>query len=572
MRTRSREVAGGAGEAWYIERMPGPRISVVLVVGGVILASAVGAYYFFAVFSKQELLKQARTQVETWEKHWQEARQCMIGKQPLADTFAHSLLARELSMGNAQEALADCTKPMGQLTRPPGNNTGMDGVEEAWQAVDKLAIEAAQAYVIHLREPLNDGKLPAAMEALAGARASLRRQVKLSPEDTAMGPAPHALAMQPLEVQGQPLTELVLLPSTEGLLGFARAGERGHMVRLRRVDSAVKVVEAKASALEVSPVLPELSWGAGEEREGAGDADKVEILAGPLDGEGRVALATAKVVAKGVGLAARAAVGASLARAVVYVDETRTHVALSQDGGATWKSQVLAPTRDAVQVLFGEGYADVIWGASHEEGAPSSQVSWTRLEAARLPALPEAKAAVTLPNAIQRHVCPARVAPWALLRTSTAPAAPTAAGEDEDEAEGGDLKPFLVHLRDPQKSIALEDEEISEIVDCDDEAALLANTHEHALWMCKKSGECKRLPWRARSGLGVIVAGVPLVVTSEHQLAALLPQEGAPRFVKLPEGTALHGLYALDGEPYLAVRKQSGELLVGSLAAAAAAP
>lgn len=546
--------------------MPGPRISVVLVVGGVVLAAAAGAYYFFAVFSKEELLRQARAQVETWEAHWKEARTCMLGERPLADTFAHSLLARELSMGTTQEAIGDCTRPMGQLTRPPGNNTGMDGVEEAWQTVDKLAIEAAQAYVIHLREPLNDGKLPAAMEALASARAALRRQVKLSAEDTAMGPAPHALAMQPLEVQGQPLTELVLLPSAEGLLGFGRAGERGHIVRLRRVDAAVKVVEAKASALEVSPVLPELSWGAGEEREGAGDADKVEILAGPLDGEGRVALATGKVVAKGVGLTARASVGAGPARAVVYLDETRTHVALSQDGGATWKSQVLAPTRDAVQVLFGEGYADVIWGVSHEEGATRSQVSWVRLEAARLPALPDEKAAVTIPNAVQRHVCPARVAPWALLRTSGA-TAPTGEGEEEDE-EGGDMKPFLVHLRDPQKSIALEDEEISEIIDCDDDTALLANTHEHALWMCKKTGECKRLPWRARSGLGVIVSGVPLVVTSEHQLAALLPQEGAPSFVKLPEGSVVHGLYALDGQPYLAVRKQSGELLVGALAAA----
>ncbi len=548
--------------------MPGPRISVVLVVGGVILASAVGAYYFFAVFSKKELLRQARAQVETWEKHWQEARKCMLGEQPLADTFAHSLLARELSMGTAQETIADCTRPMGQLIRPPGNNTGMEGVEEAWQSVDKLAIEAAQAYVIHLREPLNDAKLPAAMEALAGARAELRRQVKLSPKDVAMGPAPHALAMQPLEVQGRPLTELVLLPSAEGLLGFATAGERGHMVRLRRVDSVVKVVEAKASALEVSPVLPELSWGAGAEREGTGDVDKVELLAGPLDGEGRVALATGKVVAKGVGLTARAAVGAGAARAVVYLDETRTHVALSQDGGATWKSQVLVPTRDAVQVMFGEGYADVLWSLSHEEGAASSQVRWTRLEAARLPALPEEKAAATIPNAVQRHVCPDRVAPWALLRT-TSPHSPGGEGEEEDDEEAGERKPFLVHLRDPQKSIALEDEEISEIIDCDDEAALLANTHEHALWMCKKSGECKRLPWRARSGLGVIVAGVPLVVTSERQLAALLPQEGAPRFVKLPEGSALHGLYSLDGEPYLAVRKQSGEILVGALAGAA---
>jgi hypothetical protein len=527
-------------------------MSVVVVVGGILLAAAAGAYYFFAVFSKDEKLRGARAQVETWEARWQETRQCMLGEAPLADTFANALLARELSLGSSREAIGDCTKLIGQLTRPPGNNTGIDGVERAWQSIDKLAIEAAQAYVLHLREPRADGKLPAAMNALAAARVELRRQVKLSPDDGAMGPAPHPLAVQPLEVDGQALTELRFFPAVEGLLGFGKAGERGYVVRIRRDGAAMKV-EAKP-ALEVSPVLPELTWAAGVE--GDGELEQVEILAGPLDGEGKVALETGKLVDKSTRLSVLAAVGAGPARAIVYFNADSTVVAVSKDGGARWKSQEMAESqRPLTQVFAGEGYADVVWAKIPLDERSLPHVSWVRVDAARLPAVPSDQEAVTISDAVPRDFCQAKAAPWALLRTSS--------------QEEGTKKNFLVYLRDPQEQIAVE-WDINDIISCDDEVALLVDSYARTLWMCERTGECTQLPWRTSYTYAGIADGA-LLVTSRDQLAALLPPEGPPRFVQLPEGTSMEGVYSLDGVAHLMVKKPGGELLLGSLAAVPAA-
>jgi hypothetical protein len=527
-------------------------MSVVVVVSGILLAAAAGAYYFFAVFSKDEKLRGARAQVETWEAGWRETRQCMLGEEPLADTFAHALLARELSLGSSREAIGDCTKLIGQLTRPSGNNTGIEAVEIAWQSVEKLAIEAAQAYVLHLRERRADSKLPAAMNALAAARVELRRQVKLSPDDGAMGPAPHPLVVRPLEVEGKALTELRLLPAVEGLLGFGKAGERGYVVRVRRGGAALQV-EAKP-ALDVAPVLPELTWGAGAE--GDGELEQVELLAGPLDGEGKVALETGKLVDRSTRLSVLAAVGAGPARAIVYFNADRTVVAVSKDGGARWRSQELAESqRQLTQVFAGEGYADVVWASVPLEETTLPHVSWVRVDAARLPAVPSGKEAVTISDAVPRDFCQAKVAPWALLRTSS--------------QEEGTKKNFLVHLRDPQKQIALE-WNLNDIISCNDEVALLVDSYARTLWRCTKAGECKQLPWRTSYVYAGIADGA-LLVTSRDQLAALLAPEGPPRFVQLPEGTSMEGVYSLDGVAHLMVKKPGGELLLGSLAAVPAA-
>jgi hypothetical protein len=522
--------------------MAAPRLSVVLVVGAVLLATGGAAYYFFAVFSSDERLRVAREQVATWEERWQQARTCLLGKAPLAATFADAITGREITPDSASEALGDCSGELGKLTRPEGNNTGMDGVEAAWLLIEQHAIAAAKSYVMHLQAPDRERGFFAALEALALARGELRRQVELSPEDGAMGPAPRQPAFAPLALEGQALTELLTHPEGAAQVGGAVAGERALAVTVQRSGTGGITVAGKPVKPGVVVAYPELTWGA---------AAGASLLTGPLAADGSIspAVVAIKGGAKDRSVHPRVALGEGAARAVLYDGDEGLQAAISTDGGATWKSQLItveggfiAPSNAAV--------ADVTWSAlaapgaepasaagAAREPAPSTLASWLRVDAATLPAL---AAPVTVPVDALLRSCPAPTAPWLLVR-----------GE-------GDLA--VLRMDAPAAASEKLPEHLTTILDCDDDAVLLGG-ERGPLWACR-AGECQRFPWLTASGLGAVVAGRPMAISLRRDLAAVMTDDASapPALLRVPEGAALYGLYALAGAPYLVIKNAKGEL------------
>lgn len=543
--------------------MAAPRISVVLVVAGVLAAAGGGAYYFFAVFSADERLRGARAQVETWEERWQEARRCVLGKAPLAAKLDDAIAGRALVVGSGEAAgaLADCSRPISRLTRPEGNNTGMDVVEEAWHAVEAHAVTVAKSYVNHLQAPDEDETFSAALEQLVSARAALRQSVELPAEDGAMGPAPRELPVAPLAVGGEALTELLVTPAGGELSGRAAIGERWLTARVRRGEGAAAfTIEARPVKPDVVAAVPDATWGATAAFETKGEKLTIKLSAGALDAEGGVAAPV--VAASAPSLVVGAVVGSSAHRAIVYVD-AGVRAAVSKDGGASWKSSVLADSSDVNIFPSGLGYADVIWkkelaaakpaaatgdeagdedaGELDDEGLGAhSEVSWQRIEAAKLPLL---GAPVTVPQAVLLRACAAASAPWALL------------GQGEEIA--------LVRMDDLSTRIRVPNEDLLEVVGCDDTAVLLS-AGTGVLWTCRK-GACTPFPWRRLDGLGAVVAGKAMYVAARGRLLAVLTAEDAPRLVRLPEGAQLHALVALDGNPYLVIEQKNGAMAAAPL-------
>lgn len=547
--------------------MASPRLSVVLVVAGVLAATAGGAYYFFAVFTTDERVREARVQVEKWEESWQEARRCVLGRAPLAATIDDAFTGRELILNSTEggdeenKELADCARLLGRLTRPEGNNTGIERVEEAWQALEQHAVDVARRYVTHLQEPFEDQTFAAALQQLTAARAELRRLVKLGAQDGEMGPAPRELQLAPLAQGGEALTELIVAPAGAQLAGRAAIGERWLAVRMRRGEGAAAfAIEAHPVKPDVVAAVPEATWGAAAAFENKGEKLSIKLVAGALDGEGAVTAPVA--VASAPSLIVGAALGSGPARAVLYVDGA-VRAAVSKDAGASWKSSLLADSSDVNIFPGAAGHADVIWkkqvvpaaaaAAADDEGdgeleEPSareldarSEVSWQRVSAAGLPAL---GAPQTLPAATLLGSCPAATAPWALV-----------------SQEG---KLAIVRMDAPAEPIRVPASGSIAMLGCDDTTALLAEDQGRTLWTCSK-GECRTFPWRGVEGIGAVIGGKAMYVAARRQLLAVLTADANPRLVRLPAGAALHALVELDGAPYLVLKQKAGALAAAPL-------
>ncbi len=531
--------------------MAAPRLSVVLVVGAVLLATGGAAYYFFAIFSADEQLRVAREQVDTWEERWQRARGCLLGETPLAATFADAITAREITPESASDALGDCSSELGKLTRPEGNNTGMDGVEAAWVHIDRRAIETAKGYVAHLQLGARERSFFAALEALAQARAELRRQVKRAPEEGELGPPPRELAFAPLTLDGAPLTALMAQPSGEALIGKAFAGERSLVVRLQRGATGAGgggpvLVEGTSMPAVMTPAYPELGWGAL-----AGET----LLVGALGATGELTESvTAAKSTSGEALVAVAALGAGPARAVLYYDREGLKAAISANAGATWKTKLVTPTRSYVPPT-NAAHADLTWSArvpaavvagaaaaagdETSEAGEVTEASWLRI---RAETLPELGAPVTVRVARLLNTCPAPSAPWLL------------AGD-----EGGELS--VLRMDAPAAAMKGIEARIDGFIDCDDEAVLLGSAAGGPMWSCR-AGQCRRFPWLTSTGIGSVVGGKIFALTRRGKVAAVLTDDAAvaPQIVRMPEDVELYGLYALGGAPYLVIKRPTGEL------------
>jgi hypothetical protein len=539
--------------------MASPRISVVLVIAGVLAVTGGAAYYFFAVFSAGERLHAAQAQVAQWETQWQAARACVLGQQPMAATIGDAIAGRELSQGSAEAAMGDCTRSIGKLTRPDGNNTGMEVVEEAWQQIDQLAMEVARRYVAHLQNPLEEGKadqdtFAGGLQQLAEARTLLRKKAMMPPDEGVMGPPPRELLLAPLSLDGQPLTELGLatLTASGERIGRVAVGDRWLVARLRKGEHGGVAVEARAVRPEVMAAPPAtvsaIPWGITSSGEVKNGKTVVTLLAGPLDADGAVT-PPGVVVASAPAMRATAVLEAGASRVALYTDEESYSTALSQDGGATWKSARLAPFSDT-SIFAGDGFIDVAWNQPGKGDPVKAEVVWQRLEASKLPVMAPPR---TLPGFELRRACGAPSAPWAILRM-----------DNELRVARLELDPGVPIGDAGEQGSSLPTPDVDDFVDCDDQGVLL--NAGGALWSCRRGEEkCQRFPWRASSGMGTVVAGAPVVVTARKQLLAVLTAEAEPILVNLPADTTLHALYSLGSSPLLVLKRKSGELAAATL-------
>lgn len=543
--------------------MASPRFSVIAVVGGVLVAAAAGAYYFFAVFSADEQLSVARTQVEAWEKEWAQMRTCVLGSQPMADTFEDAIALRELSAGSAEAALGDCSKAIGKLLRPEGNATGLDGVERAWAKMEQLASTLAQRYVNRLTEARaskaeeRGETFAATLEQMAKVRAELRRQVKLPEADAAMGPAVASLQAAPLLVGGEPLIRLDVQAVTAGgeLLGVGATGGRSSVLKIAKSGAAV-AIDAKPVGSETITPLPGaaetagVTWGVMIE-EGDSEEQPDSLFAGALDGQGEVDL-SGKPALTGSMMEVNGVLGEGPERAVVVRQGEKVLLAESHDGGASWKRSELGTSN--MHRIAGEGFLDLLWTAPPKGEVPGPTM-WRRLK----PGAPAATTAIT--GAELHTTCPAPGGPWALFTD------PEDAGMGWSVVRLDASKPAgaTLPLGELSPKALQEGGRAYRFVACDDRGAVL-DAFGASLWSCRADrSECSELPAQLRADRTAVVGGAAIVATSRHQLVAVFGEDQPPRFARLPPETELRSLRALGGAPLLVLQRKDGALLAALL-------
>jgi hypothetical protein len=507
----------------------------MLVMAGLLLAAGSAAYYFFVVFSSNERLREAQKQVIVWEARWLEARACVLGATPLAADFGDAMTAREIERGTTEAAMGDCTRAIGRLARPEGNESGLPRVETSWDHLEAAATKVALRYVAHRRTPLLDTSLLESVERLRDARATLRQQVELSIADAPMGPAIAELRVHPLLLDGQAVTDLTGSSDGTSVRGRLSVDGRWYTAKLEggAAVTAVAVIDAQPTTPEVVRSLPDGTWGVSIVFDSK-DARKMQLVTGRIEESGQLGAATVVVAAPS--LMVDAALGTSAQRAVLYVDSRGMMAATSHDGGATWARTALSASREGSRFVFGDATADVVW----EQAGDIDVVSWQRVRAAELPLLGKA---VSLPAAALVQACAAAHAPWVLL-----------------ERDDGLVLVRMDHL---EPAIEVGDPAMSSFLGCDDDAVLLSDAQRQTLVVCE-AGRCR--PFRAGPdpGVGAVVAGVPMFVVSRNQVLAILSPGVPPRLFRLPAATTPYALFDINGVPYLLLQRTSGQL-VGSL-------
>jgi hypothetical protein len=198
----------------------------ILVVALVAVIAAGGGYWYFGVFRPNQVKAAARDEVTAWEKRWTTARGCLLGAAPRSAKTSEALAIHELEPDPWDRGA--CTGLMAKLTRGDAPDTGIRTVEMAWRELDHAASKAAAAFAEHVTaEKLRpDDPLPAALDALDAARASLRATAGL-PAETQAGPPPLAAA-QLDRFGSDDLLELApaIAPSASGFATVATLGSR----------------------------------------------------------------------------------------------------------------------------------------------------------------------------------------------------------------------------------------------------------------------------------------------------------------------------------------------------------
>src|SRR5258706_2010088 len=124
---------------------------VVLIFGGVAAVFGGAAYYFLGIYQPQQKLDKARVEISAWEANWAKTRECLFSSRPASSNWGEALAVHE--MEQEVKRGGQCGKLVGYLTRAPGEDTGIETVEDAWVALDKAATKVGSAYVSHVDPP-----------------------------------------------------------------------------------------------------------------------------------------------------------------------------------------------------------------------------------------------------------------------------------------------------------------------------------------------------------------------------------------------------------------------------------
>ncbi len=238
---------------------------VGLIFGAVAVVLGGGLYYFFKIHQPKQQQGAAQAEVVEWEKRFDEARTCLLGKDPISSRAGESLAVREMQPQPWERKT--CTQLIGKLSRGVAEDTGLMSVEHAWMTIDRAAGKFANAFAMYA-DPFGDAAmkldkdnaLSAALEGLDAAHADLRKTAGMDPPNAAAHPPLPAAEVIPLKDGNEPIKSLTswVLPSAGGIYahGSTKAGE------VQIVGAPGKAPKLLRVANGAMRAVPELSWGA----------------------------------------------------------------------------------------------------------------------------------------------------------------------------------------------------------------------------------------------------------------------------------------------------------------------
>jgi hypothetical protein len=248
----------------------------ILVVAVVAVIAAGGGYYYFGVFRPNQVKAAARDEVSAWEKRWSTARGCLLGAAPRSAKTSEALAIHELEPDPWDRGA--CTGLMAKLTRGDAPDSGIRAVEIAWRELDHAASKAAAAFAEHVTAgtPRPDDPLPAALDALDAARASLRAIVGLPVETQAGPPLLAAAQLVPFGSDSLGDLEAAVVPDASGFTTVATVA--GHLVQVSvPAGGSPRVVRAPVNGR----VATDGTWGAAVDATG-------QLVAGAIDATGTI--------------------------------------------------------------------------------------------------------------------------------------------------------------------------------------------------------------------------------------------------------------------------------------------
>jgi len=301
---------------------------VGLIFGAVAVVLGGGLFYFFKIHQPKQQRAAAQTEIVAWEQRWDDARACLLGKQPVSSRAGESLAVREMQPDPWERKT--CTKLIGKLSRGVADDTGLMSIEHAWMTIDRAAGKVANAFATHV-DPFGEaavsrGKespLPAALEELDAAHADLRKAAGMDPPAVAKLPPLPAAEVISLKDGAAPVKSIDswVLPSAGGL--FAHGSTKDGSVQIVHAPGqAPKVLKVPGGALRA---VPDLAWGA------TGLYSEVAIA--PIDDRGAFGAITSLPVPEGARV--YGAVGSFAAGLVAYGAGVQLTIARATGGPFT---------------------------------------------------------------------------------------------------------------------------------------------------------------------------------------------------------------------------------------------
>jgi len=340
---------------------------IALIFGAVAVVLGGGLYYFFKIHQPKQQQAAAQTEVVAWEQRWDEARTCLLGKQPVSSRAGESLAVREMQPDPWERKA--CTKLIGKLSRGVADDTGLMKIEHAWMTIDRAASKVANAFATHV-DPFGEsvesrGKespLPAALEELDAAHADLRKASGMEPPAIAQLPPLPAAEVLVLKDGAAPVTSLDswVLPSAGGL--FVHGSTKDGSVQIVHAPGqAPKVLKVPGGALRA---VPDLAWGA------TGLYSEVAIA--PIDDRGAFGTTTSLAVPEGARV--YGVVGSFTAGLVAY--GAGVHLTIARSAGGPFTADKPVEMERSAVAIDPAGRLLVAWNdlAKDDDRAVSAQL------------------------------------------------------------------------------------------------------------------------------------------------------------------------------------------------------